>query len=132
VFFSSHILADVEAISDRIGIVVGGRMRDVGSLSELVGETLQHTTVVLRLPGEGDAADALGEGARAVERSGGELTVTLGADADVDAFLARARDRGARVRSVTPRYDSLEDLFLRHAQGSGDVVPAGAHREVAA
>ena len=141
VFFSSHILADVEAISDRIGIVVSGRMRDVGSLSELVGETLHHTTVVLRLPDDGrnggrnGGRDAvvteLAQSATAEQR-GDELTVTLGADADVDAFLARARERGARVRSVTPRYDSLEDLFLRHAQKSGDVAPEGAHREEAA
>ena len=140
VFFSSHILADVEAMSDRIGIVVGGRMRDVGSVSDLVGETLRNTVVVLLLPapsedsGDADAvATELGQGAHAVERDGQELTVTLDAGADIDAFLARARERGARVRSVTPRYDSLEDLFLRHAQSSGAAAPAEtAHREEAA
>jgi ABC-2 type transport system ATP-binding protein len=131
VFFSSHILVDVETISDRIGIVVGGRMRDVGTVSDLVGETLRDTAVTLRLPNDGNgdgngngdgeadraaaAVEALGQGGRA-ERRGQELTVTLAADADVDAFLARAREHGARVRAVTPRYDSLEDLFLRHAR----------------
>ena len=123
VFFSSHILVDVETISDRIGIVVGGRMRDVGTLSDLVGETLRDTAVTLRLPENvaedadraAAAVEALGQGGRA-ERRGQELTVTLAADADVDAFLERAREHGARVRSVTPRYDSLEDLFLRHAR----------------
>jgi ABC-2 type transport system ATP-binding protein len=123
VFFSSHILADVENISDRIGIVVGGRMRDVGSVSELVGETLRDTAVTLRLPEDAEraaaAVDELGQGARA-ERRGQELTVTLDAAADVDAFLARARERGASVRTVTPRYDSLEDLFLRHARPAPD------------
>jgi ABC-2 type transport system ATP-binding protein len=141
VFFSSHILADVESMSDRIGIVVAGRMRDVGSVSDLVGETLRNTAVVLLLPARSedsadsgdDVATALGQGAHAVERDGQELTVTLDADADIDAFLARARERGARVRSVTPRYDSLEDLFLRHAQSSGAAAPAEtAHREEAA
>jgi ABC-2 type transport system ATP-binding protein len=134
VFFSSHILADVESISDRIGIVVGGRMRDVGTMSELVGETLRDTAVTLRLPEEGAeraaaVAAELGQGARA-ERRGQELTVTLAADADVDAFLARAREHGARVRTVTPRYDSLEDLFLRHARSApgdhGGAVPGTA------
>jgi ABC-2 type transport system ATP-binding protein len=139
VFFSSHILADVESMSDRIGIVVSGRMRDVGSVSDLVGETLRHTAVVLHLPAGNDGSDAdavataLGQGAHAVERDGQELTVTLDAGADIDAFLARARERDARVRSVTPRYDSLEDLFLRHAQSGGAAAPAeAAHREEAA
>jgi hypothetical protein len=61
--------------------------------------------------------DALGEDARA-ERRGQELFVTLAAGADIDAFLARTREHGARVGAVTPRYDSLEDLFLRHAQAA--------------
>jgi ABC-2 type transport system ATP-binding protein len=132
VFFSSHILADVETVSDRIGIIVGGRMRDVGSLHDLVGETLRHTVVSLRLPEDIDedataaVVDEIGQGVREVERRGRELVATLDADADVDAFLARARERGARARAVTPRYDSLEDLFLRHARAApGDRVPPG-------
>jgi ABC-2 type transport system ATP-binding protein len=136
VFFSSHILVDVETISDRVGIVVGGRMRDIGTVSDLVGETLRDTAVTLRLPENGDgeadraasAAEALGQGGRA-ERRDQELSVTLPADADVDAFLERARELGARVRSVTPRYDSLEDLFLRHARS---VQPSEKGQEEAA
>ena len=133
VFFSSHILVDVETISDRIGIVVAGRMRDVGSVSELVGETLRDTAVTLLLPDDaGDqvaaVVDALGDDAHA-ERRGPELSVTLAAGADIDAFLARTREHGARVRAVTPRYDSLEDLFLRHALSApgdhGGAAPAG-------
>ena len=37
VFFSSHVLSDVEAISDRVGIIVKGKLRGVGTLEELTG-----------------------------------------------------------------------------------------------
>lgn len=48
VFFSSHILNDIERFSDRVGIVVQGRLRLVGTLPELLvtGQTLE--TVFLR------------------------------------------------------------------------------------
>lgn len=38
VFFSSHILSDVEMICDRVGILVNGRLKEVGRLEELLGE----------------------------------------------------------------------------------------------
>lgn len=140
VFFSSHILVDVETVSDRIGIVVRGRMRDVGSLHELVGDTLRSTEVVLSLPEDAGAADgqeqAIREAldragldadpARRRSRHGAELAITLSAGVDVDALLAGIRERGARIRAVTPRYDSLEDLFLRHARADGDAGEAQA------
>ena len=141
VFFSSHILADVEHVSDRIGIVIGGRMRDLGPLSELVDQRQKGTDVVLRLPGDqngdtdgdqnGDADGEAGgvdeealarltEAAASSRRRNRELSLSLGADADVDGLLAGARDMGARVVSVTPVHETLEDLFLRRARGEGE------------
>ena len=47
VLFSTHILSDVEAICDRVGIIVGGRLTDCGTLSSLLpGGTLPHGAVV--------------------------------------------------------------------------------------
>ncbi|HUS67883.1 MAG TPA: ABC transporter ATP-binding protein [Kofleriaceae bacterium] len=105
VFFSSHILADVEAIADRVAIIVGGRVHDVGPVDELVDRTVRSTAVTLR-----------GE-------DGTEHTVDVPADGDVDALLAEARGRGERVVSVTPRHERLEDLFLRRARGAGEAPP---------
>jgi hypothetical protein len=39
--------------------------------------------------------------------------MTLPVEADLDAWLALARDRGAKVVAVTPRHETLEDLFMR-------------------
>jgi ABC-2 type transport system ATP-binding protein len=120
VFFSSHILADVEQISDRVAIVVGGKIRDVGTPRDLVGQVKLATEVVLRVGGEGEALaaatkeiSARAEKVRGVE---GELVVTLGAGTDVDDFLAFARGQGGKVVSVTPRHETLEDLFLRRVE----------------
>ena len=115
VFFSSHILADVELVSDRVGIVVKGRMRDVGTLSELIDQRVRATDIGLRLPA-GMSAEALGrlrEPADKVRTRGTELWVELAADRDIDEYLTMAWQLGGKVLSVIPQHGTLEDLFLQ-------------------
>jgi len=115
VFFSSHILADVEMICDRVAILTKGTLHDIGTIRELVKDTLLATEVVLRSDAE-DVLGALEAEVQLARRRPGELFVTLGPELDVDAYLARARDLGARLVSVTPRHETLEDVFIRSAQ----------------
>jgi ABC-2 type transport system ATP-binding protein len=122
VFFSTHILADAEAITDRVAIVAGGEIRSLGAPHELVGAKVVTIEVTLRLPEADDAAaaaeTALAGGVDKVRRQGNELVATLAGDADVDAYLARARDAGAKTVAVTPHHQTLEDLFLLAAKGA--------------
>jgi ABC-2 type transport system ATP-binding protein len=97
IFFSTHILSDVELLCDRVGIVVGGKIRDVGKLTELLSPRLLATEVVLR-------------------NGAGEKAHSLPGDADVDAFVKDALARGEHLVSVTPRRESLEDLFVRESR----------------
>jgi ABC-2 type transport system ATP-binding protein len=99
VFFSTHILADAELICDRCAIVVAGRLPDVGPLDKLLSPKLLHTEVVL-------------------DRGGCKEEQRLPPGDDVDAFLRRAMDAGARVVSVNPRRERLEDLFVREVESA--------------
>ena len=120
VFFSSHILSDVESMSDRVAIVVGGRIEDVGRPRDLVSHTLLGTEVSLRLGEQAPEAAraAFAAAAERVRASAGELMVGLAAGADVDGFLALVRDHGGRIIAVTPRYQTLEDLFVRRVEAA--------------
>ena len=118
VFFSSHILADVEMVADRVAIVVRGELHDVGELSSLVADKVLGTDVALRI-GEAvssEGVDALLGASTVISRRETELVLRLGPDADVDDFLAIVREVGANVVSVAPRHDTLEDLFIRAAK----------------
>jgi ABC-2 type transport system ATP-binding protein len=112
VFFSSHILTDIEAIADQVAIIARGQLQAQGTPAELIQRTVLGIDVTVRIPADADVA-ALTGGATRVRRSGEELSLTLEPKADVDAWLAAARDRGAKVVAVTPRHETLEDLFLR-------------------
>jgi ABC-2 type transport system ATP-binding protein len=113
VFYSTHILPDVEMTCDRVAMVFAGRIRNVGPLGSLLSARLLSTEVALRLGGGG--LPALPPGAR--ERQGPDgVLLELPEGSDVDAFLEAARTAGAKVLSVSPRRESLEDLFLREAK----------------
>ena len=110
VFFSSHILTDIEAIADQVAIVARGQLTAQGTPAQLIERATLGTDVTIRIAGD---VDGLTEGATRVRRTGDELSLTLPPDADVDAWLAKARDKGGKVVSVAPRHETLEDLFLR-------------------
>ncbi len=107
IFFSTHILPDVEALCDRVGVIHQGRLRDVGPVARLLDQTHTGTEVVLRTTQPLDLV-----GVAVERRTDDEMTVVLPAGVDVTAFLARL-DGKARVLTVTPRRDSLEDWFVR-------------------
>jgi ABC-2 type transport system ATP-binding protein len=121
IFFSTHILPDVEMTCDRVAIVVGGAIRSVGPLGALLSARLLSTEVVLRVPAAGLGALALPAGARRQQAGDDGLGLDLPEGTDVDAFLRAALAAGAGVVSVSPRRESLEDLFVREARS-----PAGA------
>ena len=117
VFLSSHILAEVEATSDRIGILRSGRLVDQGTLDSLRHLTAQ--TLEVRFEGRTPNLDGL-EGVEVVEPSPGTLRI------EVQGPLAPVIDAlgGCGVTEFTSRQPSLEEIFLRHyddgAGGAGD------------
>ena len=121
VFFSSHIIPDVEMISDRVGILLGGRLARVGRLDELLGAEVESVEVIaVGLPAP--TVEELGAFALVPPLvQGGRVLFRLGGDADVDKLLRRALEAGGKIASVTPQKRGLEELFLAE-------VRAGARR----
>jgi len=117
VFFSSHILQDVEMICDRVAILVKGKLRALGRLDTLVSRNVLWFEVAVtgELP-----KNHAGE---RVSGSGDESLIRVQSVEDLTRLLASLQVSGAVVTSVWPRRESLEDLFLREVRR--DSVPAG-------
>jgi len=121
VFFSSHILTDIEAIADHVAIIARGQLTAQGTPAQLIERANLGTDVTIRIAGD---VDALTAGATHVRRTGDELSLTLPPDADVDAWLAKAREMAGKVVSVAPRHETLEDLFLRRIASADTTTDA--------
>jgi ABC-2 type transport system ATP-binding protein len=133
VFFSTHILSDIEAITDRVAIIARGQLQAHGTPAELVSRSLTAVDVTVRLAPSAedtaarDAGEAeLARGAMRTRRVGDELSVTLAADTDVDAWIARAHAAGAKIVEITPRHETLEDLFVREVANADRSPPRAA------
>jgi ABC-2 type transport system ATP-binding protein len=113
VFFSTHILPDVEMICDRVGILVKGRLRAVGAVHDLVGAAAVTSIEILV---DGLAAAGVHEAERlggAVVRRGNQVLIKVDGEEKVPALLEVVNRHGGRLVSLVPHKRSLEDLFLK-------------------
>ena len=118
VFFSSHVLGQVEAVCDTVGILREGRLvaRDsVEGLREAVGggATLA-ITVDSATEEQTDAVRALA-GVDSAATDGGTVTVQCDSEAKTDVIGA-LEDEGVTVHDFETRETSLEDLFLAYTE----------------
>jgi ABC-2 type transport system ATP-binding protein len=123
VLLSSHILAEVEALAQRVTIIRAGKAVQTGSLDELRALTRTTVTVGLR---EGDAALAqlaALTGVHAARHTDGHVTFDVDAPA-LDGVLAALPAYG--VSSLVARPPTLEDLFLRQYGEELSTIKAGA------
>jgi ABC-2 type transport system ATP-binding protein len=111
VLFCTHIIPDVEALCDRVAVLVGGRLVRTGSVKELLTE--QVPVVELIFEGiQPEAIRGLGVPVQSVQPLGGRQLVRA-SDADSQLLIRRALETGARITQVQPARFSLEDLFLQ-------------------
>ena len=115
VFMCSHILSDIEVLCDRVAILKGGRLAQVGYLDELRQQVSGRNLVEVIVSGVGQAAleSQLPAGNEfLVTSTPAGLRVELSDEKDVDRVLAALRNAGGKLVSVQPLRQSLEELFL--------------------
>ncbi|MBE0447454.1 MAG: ABC transporter ATP-binding protein [Actinobacteria bacterium] len=108
VLLSSHILAEVEALCDRVTIIRKGRVVESGSLAEL--RHLTRTTISAELSNPPSGLAGL-PGVHDLEIDGSLVRL----DVDPDALNSVLRElTAAGVRSLISQPPALEELFMRH------------------
>jgi ABC-2 type transport system ATP-binding protein len=111
VFLSSHILSEVEALCDRVGILRDGRLVEEGTLPEL--RHLSAQTVDITFDG---AAPHLPDLPGVRLTSSGANAVRAEVTGSVGPLIAALA--GHPVVSLNSREPSLEEIFLHHYDGS--------------
>jgi ABC-2 type transport system ATP-binding protein len=107
IFLSSHILSEVEALCDRVGILRDGRLVDEGTLAQL--RHLSAQTIEVTFDGPAPTLDALA-GVHVV--SAGESTLRMEVTGSIGPLIAALAQHP--VRALNSREPSLEEIFLHH------------------
>lgn len=118
VFLNSHMLSEVEQVCDRVAVVDSGRVVALGTLAELIGGP-KRIRIGLEAVTAGFAASAARFGA--VEQvDGSSIVVSNVVAGDIPDVVAALIAAGARIVSVAPESQTLEDRFLSILRKSDD------------
>jgi len=109
VFFSSHIIPDVETLCDRVAIVVDGTVRAIGAVRDLLSGTADRCEATF----SGAEPDELTTPLLARHVGSGEAWVMVSSE-HRDALIGELGEKGARLVSINPVGSTLEDLLMRH------------------
>jgi ABC-2 type transport system ATP-binding protein len=109
IFFSTHILADVEYVCDRIGMIVKGELAYTGRLEDILSAATDHYVVIFH-GGDGPPPILSGLEESATQRGRYRLAVR---PADLGEIMRLVLQAGAEIISIEPKRVRLEDVFMR-------------------
>jgi ABC-2 type transport system ATP-binding protein len=125
VFFSSHILADAEALCRRVAVVAGGRLAASGTLTDILAFQIHGWELVVSNVSPDVLARLTPTVRRATEISPGRYALELSLDQGPERVLGDLMAAGAALISLNPLRDTLEDFFMKRVaeMGAGARAP---------
>lgn len=115
IFFSTHIISDVEMICDRVAILQKGRLVAAGRVDELVDRAVPHPIEVVFELGRCKESHMFAQFSSRVLYKGNRCLLLLSRAHDLEEVLSLIRQQEGRLISVSPQKGALEDLFLQAA-----------------
>jgi len=106
VMFSTHILSDAETLCDRVGVIVGGKLRGVGAPGTLVDMKTLGMEILFELAGNTNVP-LLSKATRM-----GECYRLQVAEEELYATIEQLQGAGARILSVSQVKATLEEFFM--------------------
>ncbi|HEY2923411.1 MAG TPA: ABC transporter ATP-binding protein [Candidatus Eisenbacteria bacterium] len=118
VLMSSHVLAETEALCDRVAILHRGRVLEMGDVRSLLeSDVIEWEVTVDALPGP--LAERLRSEGHRLDPAGSRWAIRVEEAGALQAMLRALTNEGIFIRSVDPRRQSLEEHFVRAIQADG-------------
>ena len=116
VFYSTHILPDIELTCDRVAIIDKGTTRREGRLQEILTETTKGIDVVIEGMSHAERSKWSDKGV-SIQSGDGKMVATFVDIDDARAFAQRAQQEGGQLARFEPHRDDLESIFVRSLGG---------------
>ena len=117
VLFSSHILSDAETLCSRVAILAAGRLQALGALTALVEFSVRSWELLLDGVDDALLERLRAAGVETTQLGGGRVHASVPGSRAPEPLLQLAGAAGARVLSLQPVRETLEDVFLKYVEG---------------
>ncbi|MDG2093943.1 MAG: ABC transporter ATP-binding protein [Phycisphaerales bacterium] len=126
IFINSHLLSELEMVCNRVAIMVKGQVSMEGTIDDLTSDSRRYEIVVQDdLPPA--LEESLGTGVTILESDRSRLVLPNADSLQVQPIIDRLRSGGVIIESVQPVRESLEELFMRAVNSTGeDAATPGA------
>jgi ABC-2 type transport system ATP-binding protein len=114
IFFSSHILSDIELLCDRIAIIDRGKLRAAGPIRDFLHAEQSEVEIIASAVSDGLRTEVSAL-ARSVQVLGRNVKIICDSQRST-ALVEKLVKGAAAVESVVPRSETLEEIFVRMAQ----------------
>jgi len=108
IFFSSHLLSDVEIVCDFVTILVHGRVVSSGRIEDLVSKQIESWDVTVASKNISKIISKK----KIIHTHGGDHLIRLTKEADIEEIVKKTYKCGGKVKSIQPHRKTLEELFL--------------------
>lgn len=119
VFFSTHILSDVEVLCDRVAILRQGKLAGYGRLCDLQKQSDKSMEVVAHNV-DREGIEQLRTVATAVRETASGVNIKISSESDLEAVIQRVHQHGGSIISAYPIKTLLEDFFSRENNPAAD------------
>jgi ABC-2 type transport system ATP-binding protein len=114
IFFSTHILADVETICDRVGVIVEGTLVYEGSMETVRSSAIRYYDLVFSA--DASKVNSISWPNQAVPRKQADLFILEVKPDDFVSAIKLILDQGFELTRIEPRRQRLEELFVTLAR----------------
>jgi ABC-2 type transport system ATP-binding protein len=115
VFFSSHLLSDVELICDFVTILVNGRVVSTGKIDDLVSKEIESWDVTV----SAEDISGIAKGKDLIHSLGNEHLVRIFNEDNIEILAKKVYANKGKIRSVIPNKKTLEELFISEMKKGG-------------
>lgn len=109
IFFSSHILQDMELMVDKVGIILDGKIIKEGKLNQLISHSVKYNEIVF----SGIDIDKLTRDAVDFQEKDSHFILKSGSIEDTNHYIEYIMRNNGKIISVSPVKMTLEDIFLK-------------------
>ena len=115
IFLNSHLLSEVELITDRVGILNKGKLLREGTVKELTEKKEEYKLVIE------NTSEILDLGS-ATKQTDGSYLVKVSDINELNKIIDNIRDKGILLKEIVPLKSTLEEMFISLINESEGVV----------